>query len=286
MIDGFFFTPAWIELFVPIIAIIICVTLFCVAEWRDNGNGPWRVHQRDRDSEAGDGAGLPAGLVAGSTADVAYTGAAIVAAANATGTSAGVVLAQEQPIKAYKVARLVRNVEGWRFAGVSNYHGHPYGVVAVAECDGQFLENGEHEGVPRWGPKKFKNCTCGFHAVLAERMQYLGGYRSPGCVLLEVELYGRVYEGDHALRATELRVLSAKPATDNGIVSVACQLCRGLPMQAKWCMPSTGLLVCRHCARVQSSLLKDCVEIDVDALRREIERDLPTDWTWSLGVAA
>lgn len=274
MIDGFFITPAWIELFVPIIAVIIGAALFGAAEWRDNGNGPWRVHQRDRDTEAGDSAGLPAGLVAGPGKSAALrTIAARTTLTNTAGTSAGV-----EPIKAYKVARLVRSVEGWRFSGVSHSGSRPYGVIAVADCDGQFLENSEHEGVPKWGPKKFADCSCGFHAVLPDRLDYLRGYRSPGCVILEVELYGRIYEGDHALRATELRVLGAKPATDDEVVIVACQLCRGRPMQATWCMPSTGLLMCRNCAKQQG--LKDCVEIDIAALHSEIERDLPTDWKW------
>ena len=93
-------------------------------------------------------------------------------------------------IVAWKGAGLSKRDGKWQFSG---YGGRTYDIEAVAECAA-----GRDHKAP--DPK----CDCGFYAVPAnDHRLYSTG------LLLEVELYGRVMEGERGYRAEKMRVLSA-----------------------------------------------------------------------------
>jgi hypothetical protein len=99
-----------------------------------------------------------------------------------------------EPLRGYKRAGLTLclNKDGedvWRFSG---YAGHRYRLEATAKC-----------GCGRSHDAPHRDCTCGFYAVLEPKLAYGGE------VLLEVELYGRIFVGERGYRGEKIRVLKA-----------------------------------------------------------------------------
>ncbi len=114
----------------------------------------------------------------------------------------------EEPIRGWKMAKVITGPDGPTFAGIGA--NALYAAEAVAEC----AVGGNHQ-CPDPG------CSCGFYARKERHdvSEPAGDY-----VLLEVELYGRVMVGSDGYRAEKQRVLAVYADRSFGAPRCSCQV--------------------------------------------------------------
>jgi len=204
LIAGLYGKESWIYFVLWGILMVLSIPLHQRASRRE-AHGSRRDH---RDYRSASTSPHPRHNASGTYTFFSNTGPSLsgAPALTAAGTRASVTPSTprrtaEEPIKAWKVAQLVKhpllNNGVAVFTGVGYGNLSPYGVEAEAECPKRFD-----------GPShSMFTCTCGFYAVKDRRVaeNMLG---PDDVVLLEVELYGTVLHFEDGYRAQHQRVMA------------------------------------------------------------------------------
>jgi hypothetical protein len=130
------------------------------------------------------------------------------------------VVHENIPILAHRMAKLVNTGQGWKFSSVGGDHG-TFGADADARCVQTSWGYSLSQAKPGRHPAPDVDCSCGFYAVPADKLDH---FNYSG-VALQVELSGRVIEHELGYRAEHQRVLSWAPPV--------CAVC-GEPAAKAW----------------------------------------------------